>query len=104
MFTYFKPYFCSSAASAKAADRVDAVARKTRGTEEEVWRVGASSFIVVHGSTTLNFAEAKAACAKKGGVLASLTNYADNEAVKKLIAPTETAWLGASKDGENWKW
>ena len=52
----------------------------------------------------MNFAEAKAACAKKGGVLASLTNYADNEAIKKLIGTTETAWLGASKDGENWKW
>ena len=51
----------------------------------------------------MNYAEAKAACAKKGGVLASPTNYADNEAIKKLVS-TDSAWLGASKDGENWKW
>ena len=94
---------------ANADDRVDAVARKTRasGGEEYVGSVvTASDFVIVKAATSLNWAGAKAACAKKGGVLASLTNAADIKALKKDI-PGGVAWVGAKNDAKTkttWKW
>jgi len=93
---------------AKADDRVDAVARKTRasgGNEYVGSLVTASDFVVIKADTSLNWAGAKAACAKQGGVLASLTSLADINALKKYIK--EGTWVGAKNDAKTtttWKW
>ena len=92
---------------ALADDRVDAVARKVRaasGGGVDRLRT-ATDFVVVKAATPLNWAGAKAACAKQGGALASLTSLADFNALKKYIK--EGTWVGAKNDAKTtttWKW
>jgi len=96
----------SPAAWDKADDHSDAVVRETRGKEYLGSVVTASNFVIYKAATSLNWEGAQADCAKKGGALASLTNYADIKNILKHLTGGG-AWVGAknpSKTQTTWKW